>query len=121
MMTISCHRTHHRNANYGGECVSQEASAAQTITMLKDEMDELTALVEAGPAAEEEAMLAGLLKEKDTLLRERDTQVPVPSALARSPRLEQRNHVRCSLCAALHHLAPLSQTPAAWTGSPAQL
>ena len=38
-------------------------------------MDELTALVEAGPAAEEEAMLANLLKEKDTLLRERDTQV----------------------------------------------
>ena len=53
----------------------QEASAAQTITMLKDEMDELTALVEAGPAAEEEQMLAALLKEKDTLLRERDTQV----------------------------------------------
>ena len=43
--------------------------------MLKDEMDELTALVEAGPAAEEEQMLAALLKEKDTLLRERDTQV----------------------------------------------
>ena len=38
-------------------------------------MDDLTALVEAGPAAEEEAMLAGLLKEKDSLLRERDTQV----------------------------------------------
>ena len=53
----------------------QEATAHNTISALKEEMDELTALVEAGPAAEEEAMLAGLLKEKDGLLRERDTQV----------------------------------------------
>ena len=72
MLGMMRHWTRHDNSSD-----MQEASAAQTITMLKDEMDELTALVEAGPAADEEAMLAGLLKEKDTLLRERDTQVPV--------------------------------------------
>ena len=54
---------------------AQENAAHNTITALKEEMDELTALVEAGPAAEEEAMLASLLKEKDQLLRERETQV----------------------------------------------
>ena len=92
MLGITCHWTHHHNA-----IDVQEASAAQTITMLKDEMDELTALVEAGPAADEEAMLAGLLKEKDTLLRERDTQVLDPSEADLDLFLElmQLDHIRC--------------------------
>lgn len=62
-------------------------------------MDELTALVEAGPAAEEEAMLASLLKEKDQLLRERDTQV--------CPTASLRNR-KCLLLLALAAAASLS-------------
>lgn len=64
----------------GGRCMRmllQEAQAKDSITQLKAEIANLTRLAEAGSALSsgEEAALNELMKQKEELTRERDTQV----------------------------------------------